>query len=78
MLRRRKHRDLIEIQQDPHFPFYVGRLMGASEMISHWLSLQPDPEAQEFGKRLNKIVGWFLTEELEDPEITKILPPPKP
>jgi hypothetical protein len=77
MRRRRKQRDLEDLQQDPHFPFYVGRLMGASEMISHWLQIQQDPECQEMGKRLNKIVGWFLTDELEDTEITKILPPAK-
>lgn len=71
---RRKQRDLNELQQDPHFPFYVGRLMGASEMVSHWLTLQESPEAVEMGNRLGVVVGWFLLDEPEE-AVTKIITP---
>jgi hypothetical protein len=62
--RRKKQRDLGELQTDPHFPFYVGRLVGAAEMTSHWLQLQPDNYDKDMGKRLAMVVGWFLTDEV--------------
>lgn len=74
---RRKQRDLNEAQHDPDFIFYVGRLVGASEVTSYWLRMQTDnPEFAEMGQRLGAVVKWFL-DSPEEP-VTKILPPPKP
>lgn len=61
--RRKKQRDLAELQTDPYFPFYVGRLVGAAEMTSHWLQLQPGSDGKDMGMRLAIVVGWFLTDE---------------
>jgi hypothetical protein len=60
MFRRKKAVDLSELQSNPHFPFYVGRLVGAAEVTSHWLSLQHGTEYQEMGQRLGMVVNWFL------------------
>jgi hypothetical protein len=64
---RRKQREMVELEQDPNFAFYVGRLIGASEMTAFWLQLQAGADAKEMGRRLNKVVGWFLTDEMEEP-----------
>lgn len=63
-LRRHKsQREIVELEEDPNFPFYVGRLVGAAEMVSHWLALKREvPEAQEMGRRLNMIVDWFMVD----------------
>ena len=80
-LRRNKGIDLSELQSNPHFPFYVGRLVGASEVTSHWLSMQHGTEQQEMGRRLGMVVGWFLpggTDDVGTSEYpTAIMPPPK-
>lgn len=57
----RKFRALNELLSDPNFPIRVGRLIGASEMVSHYLLLKEnDPEAKEMGKRLQDINDWFF------------------
>jgi hypothetical protein len=56
----RRQRSLDELMQDPYFSYYVGRLIGGSEMTSHWLQLQEGRDQQEMGRRLGVIVGWFL------------------
>jgi hypothetical protein len=72
-----------ELQSDPNFPYYVGRLMGASEMTSHWLMLQQNPDAQEMGRGLATVVNWFLTDVDISQTVTdrdtlkKALSPPK-
>jgi hypothetical protein len=76
---RRKPANLSELQSNPHFPFYVGRLVGAAEVTSHWLSLQQGSEYQEMGRRLGTVVGWFLPEQghMGTSEYsTAVLPPP--
>ncbi len=78
---RRKQRDLDQLQHDPEFLFYVGRLVGAAETTSHYLMLQDNIiQAQEMGRRLGMVTGWFLTDEPVNgnTEITQILPPPRP
>lgn len=59
----RKARPLDELLKDPHFPYQVGRLIGASEMVSHWLELQKDETAQEMGRKLGTVVDWYFEEE---------------
>ena len=70
-LRQRKY---TELQDDQHFPFYVGRLLGAAEMTSHWMTLQESPETVDMGKRLAMVAGWFYTDEPEE-AVTKVLSP---
>jgi hypothetical protein len=67
---RRKQREMIELEQDPNFAFYVGRLIGAAEMTSHWLVFQQGNDAKDMGRGLSRVVSWFLTEDMEEP------PPP--
>jgi hypothetical protein len=38
----------------------IGRLVGASEMTSWWLTLRDDTESKEVGKRLGEVVDWFF------------------
>lgn len=76
-MRRRKPKPVEEIQQDPDFTFYVGRLVGASEMASWWLQMQSEQQSQEMGKRLGMVVGWFLSDEPDD-AVTMTLPALKP
>jgi hypothetical protein len=64
---RRKQREMVELEQDPNFAFYVGRLIGASEMTAFWLQLQAGADAKEMGRRLNRVVAWFLTDEIDEP-----------
>jgi hypothetical protein len=75
---RRKQRDLDQLQHDPEFLFYVGRLVGAAETTSHYLQLQDNIiQSQEMGRLLGKVTGWFLTDEpvSVNTEITQVLPP---
>jgi hypothetical protein len=60
---RRRSRDLNELLRDPHFPYHVGRLMGAAEMAAHWMITQEDPQTKQMGRRLADIVSWFFEEE---------------
>ena len=53
--------------KDPNFEYYIGRLIGASEMVSHWMQLREDPEAKEMGRRLGMVVAWFLDERPRSP-----------
>ena len=82
MRKRNREHDMSELQSNPHFPFYVGRLVGAAEVTSHWLSLQEDPKSVEMGRRLGMVVGWFLPggpENMGTSEYpTAILPPTSP
>lgn len=55
----RKQRELSELLNDPDLPFHFGRLMGASEIVGHWLEIQSDEELQQMGRRLLAITGWF-------------------
>jgi hypothetical protein len=74
---RRKQREMVEMQEDTDFPFYVGRLVGAAEMCSHWLSLQQGNDAKEMGRSLNAVTRWFLTEDVVTPVMPPSIPPPK-
>lgn len=77
---RRRSRSLDELLRDPHFPYHVGRLMGATEMTAHWLSTRGEEE-QRMGARLAAIVDWFFEHDREhvrarpSEEITQVLPP---
>jgi len=52
-----------ELLRDPQLSFHVGRLTGASEMLSHWLTLRDDPEEKAMGERIGKVVDWFFVTE---------------
>lgn len=76
MLKKRKPESPQE--HDPMFLFYVGRLVGASEVASSWLLLQNDPTMKEMGKSLDAVGSWFLaTVPRTSQEITQIIPPRK-
>jgi hypothetical protein len=78
---RRRNRSLDELLRDPNFPYHVGRLMGAAEMTSHWLTTREDKDAQQMGYRLSGIVSWFFEEDAWKAEaVTEVRNPalPKP
>lgn len=77
---RKKKVDLSELQTNEHFPFYVGRLVGAAEVTSNWLCMQQGSEMQEMGRGLGTVVSWFLPGSAKGntlDDTTLILPPPK-
>ena len=45
---------------DPQFVLMIGRLVGAAEMTSWWLTLRDDAESKEVGRRLGDVVDWFF------------------
>jgi hypothetical protein len=76
---RKKPQQLSELQEDPSFSFYVGRLVGAAETCSHLMVLSSQPDVRELGFRLGAVVGWFLSDEplpSTGNEETLVLPPP--
>lgn len=61
--KRRHERDVADLIDDPRFPFYVGRLIGAAEITAYWLVIQDGADAREMGRRLGAVVDWFVAEE---------------
>ena len=60
---KRRARTLEDLLNDRQFPYYVGKLVGATEMVSHWLKLRDDAEAKAVGEKLGEVVGWFFEDE---------------
>ena len=56
----RRPRLLPEMTTDPQFVLMIGRLVGAAEMTSWWLTLRDDAESKEVGRRLGEVVDWFF------------------
>jgi hypothetical protein len=46
--------------EDPQFVLMIGRLVGAAEMTSWWMTLRDDTELKEVGRRLGEVVDWFF------------------
>jgi hypothetical protein len=76
-VRRKKQYDLSELQTDEHFPFYVGRLVGAAEVTSNWLVMQQGSEYQEMGRGLGAVVAWFLPNDGHTVSQDTLVLPPK-
>lgn len=71
-MRLRPHR---EMEQDPGFPYQVGRLVGAAEMAAVAMrngKLSAD-ELSDFGARLELVTAWFF-----EPKTMIELPQPTP
>jgi hypothetical protein len=54
-----------ELLEDPAFPFQVGRIIGASELVAHWLSMQPSEESKAMGNRLASVLDFYYVPESE-------------
>lgn len=52
-----------ELLEDPAFPFQVGRIIGASELVAHWLTMQPSEEAKAMGNRLALVLDFYYEPE---------------
>lgn len=52
-----------ELLEDPALLFQVGRIVGAAEMASHWLGMQPDEQAQAMGARLAASLEFYYVPE---------------
>lgn len=59
----RRARRIDELMQDPHFPYHIGQLVGATEMAA-WVLTAPDAneEMKRVGAKLTETVGWFFTD----------------
>jgi hypothetical protein len=79
----RKMRDPHEMRLDSRFDYMVGRMVGASEMMAHYMALHGDEKAQAMSERVFASISFFFVEEEGDPrkpgqkgsEATMILPP---
>ena len=63
----RRPRSLQEMTADPQFVLMIGRLVGAAEMTSWWLTLRDDAESKEVGRRLGEVIDWFFQGERPSP-----------
>jgi hypothetical protein len=52
-----------ELLEDPAFPFQVGRIIGAAELVAHWLSMQPSEESKAMGNRLASVLDFYYEPE---------------
>lgn len=59
----RRSRTIEELLQDKTFPYHVGQLIGASEMVAHWMTIHGDEDTKQMGYKLAETVGWFFKEE---------------
>jgi hypothetical protein len=80
MLFRRKMRPAQELQNDPNFPFRVGRLVSAAEHVCHYMLVHGDENAQAIARHAHKSIDYFLDESERHStefaeEDTLILPP---
>jgi hypothetical protein len=60
---RDKPRPIEEILQDAALPYQLGRLQGATIMVSHMLSLREEEELKSLGAKLNEVAAWFFVPE---------------
>ncbi len=56
----RRPRSLQEMREDPQFVLMIGRLVGAAEMTSWWLTPRDDTESKEVCRRPGEVVDWFF------------------
>jgi len=68
---RRTPRSLSDLFDDPSFPLYVGRLMGAAEMVGFQLTLKEDKELKDLGNRLLTVTDWFIEEGHANKEVKR-------
>lgn len=68
----RRYRDL---HDDPEFPFRVGHLLGAVEMVGHVLHSSDDPQHQHLGEILRTQAQWFWEHRIP---VAAPVPPPAP
>jgi hypothetical protein len=76
---------LRELAQDPNYDYMVGRLVSATEMLSHYIAIHGDEKARAMADQAHKTIDYFLTDdEKHDPpsvsaraheEDTLIIPP---
>jgi hypothetical protein len=55
----RKARPLEELLRDSAFPYQVGRLIGASEVVAFWLQQRPEGDIAQMGMKLHSVVEFF-------------------
>lgn len=66
-------RDPEDLRTDPRFEYMVGRLVGATEMMTHYMALHGDSKAQGMAQRVNSITNFFMQEN-ERSELPKPIP----
>ena len=55
---RSRPRPIEELIRDPAFPYQVGRLSGAAELVAHWLMIHGDEEGKAMGEKLQEVVSF--------------------
>ena len=74
---RRDQKRIDEVLLHPSFPYQMGRLIGASELASYWMSIHEDVEIRRMGERLGNVAAWFFHDETWDEGATTLVIPPK-
>jgi hypothetical protein len=54
-----KARPLEDLLRDSAFPYQVGRLVGASEVVAFYLQQQHNEEVAQMGVKLHSVVEFF-------------------
>lgn len=57
-----------ELRDDKSFDYMVGRLVGAAEMMAHYMSLHGDDNARGMAERVFGTISFFLEPEARLPE----------
>jgi hypothetical protein len=68
---KRKPRNWIEIADDSHTPYMIGRLLGANEMAILVLSQEDNQAAKNVAQVLDRIQDYFIEEGTMMVSVTK-------
>jgi hypothetical protein len=52
-----------ELKADPQFDFMVGKLVGATEMLTHYMALHGDERAADMATRAHSVLDYFLEDD---------------
>jgi hypothetical protein len=61
----RRARTLDDLLDDKAFLFHVGQLIGATQMVSHWMSNHVEGDVKDMGEKLSESSDWFFNKEVK-------------
>jgi hypothetical protein len=64
-------------ENDPRYEYMVGRLVGASELMSLYMYIHGDSEARDMAERVHVILSFFMKEHPDKSAAIKLPPRPR-